>query len=190
MSFHIEPLNSENMPLWLDFFDNRALKDVPDWDGCYCQAYLNTKEVEEQISASGIPYQKEFRRLACERLETKVMQGYVAIEDGKVIGWMACGPGANYPGYEEWQKSEPTTARIPCFTIDIDRRGQGIARSLLQYGLNDLATRGFKWVEAKGIHQGENNARNYPGPIKLYESFGFKALTKIDERSSLMVKEL
>lgn len=187
MPIHIEPLSNENLPLWLDFFDNRALKDVPDWDGCYCQAYLNTKEVEEQITASGIPYEKEFRRLACERTEEKFMQGYIAIKDGSVIGWMACGPGNNYPG---WPKCELTTARIPCFTIDIQHRGKGIARALLEFGLDDLAVRGFKKVEAKGIHEGENNARNYPGPIKLYESMGFAKALQFDERSSLMVKEL
>ena len=187
MSFHIEALSNENMTLWLDFFDNRALKDNDDWDGCYCQHDLNTQEIEDQVVASGIPYQEEFRRFACKRSEEKLMQGYLAIENGRAIGWLAAGPGINYI---RWPRCDSNTARIICFTVQPDARGQGVMRSLLEYALKDLTDRGFTRFEAKGISEEVTDERNFRGPIKLYREYGFESVSKLDDVADLVVKEL
>ena len=187
MPMQIEPLDSENMPLWLDFFDKRALKDNPDWDGCYCQAYLNTKEDEAAIEASGVPYQEAFRKLACERQISKKMQGYVAIENGDVVGWLEAGPGKHFPNF-------PTTtdevARAICFTIDPEYRGKGLAKSLLTFAIEDFRNRGFKTLEVRGVPEGLEAPRYYPGAIKMYETFGFKITHQFENGYVLMELEL
>ena len=185
MPFTVEPLTSENMPLWLDFFDNRALKDNDDWDGCYCQHDLNTQEIEDQVVASGVPYPEEFRKFACKRAEEKLMQGYLAIENGAAIGWLSAGPGINYI---RWPKCDEKTARIICFTVQADARGKGVMRALLDYALTDLTARGFNRIEARGISEEVKDERNFRGPIKLYREYGFEVAEKIDEVASLVVK--
>jgi ribosomal protein S18 acetylase RimI-like enzyme len=187
MQFTVESLSDSNMPLWLDFFDQRALKDNPDWDGCYCQAYLNSKEDEAAIEASGVPYQEAFRKLACERQISKIMQGYVAIQSGKVIGWLEAGPGKNFPNFP------PTTdlvARAICFTIDPQHRGVGLAKALLTFALDDFKNRGFEKLEVRGVPEGQDAPRYYPGAIKMYEKFGFVVSQQFDDGYVLMEKRL
>lgn len=183
MAITIEPLSDANFDLWLEFFDARALKDNPDWDGCYCQAYLNSSEDEAEIEKSGMAYQDAFRKKACERQAARIMQGYVAIDNGKVIGWMASGPGKHYVKFPEVAEK---TARVICFTIDPLRRGEGLATSLLKYGLEDLKSRGFSKVESKGVPEGLAASTNYPGPISMYEKFGFKTVETFDDGYALM----
>lgn len=175
MTLEIQPLSDSNFDLWLNFYDGRALKNNPEWDGCYCQFYLNTES--DEVSA------KNRRDLACSRKASGTMQGYVAIENNAVYGWMAAGPSNNYP---KIPKGDPTTARVVCFTIDPKRRGQGIATSLLKFGIDDLRMRGFKKVEARGVPEGKADPTNYPGPISLYEKHGFSVAQVFDDGYSLM----
>ncbi len=187
MPWRVEAVSEANFHLWLDYFDNRALKDNAEWDGCYCQAYLFTADEEKSIDDSEIAYKEVYRQYACDRVKTRAMQGYIAVEDGKVIGWLAAGPANNYP---KFPKTDPTTARAVCFVIDPDRRGEGLASGLLEYGIMDLRNRGFTSIEARGVPDGKSIAANYPGPISLYEKFGFKKVLTFDDGYSLMKKEL
>lgn len=183
MTISIEALSAENMPLWLDFFDKRALKDNPDWDGCYCQAYLNSKEDEAAIEASGVPYQEAFRKLACERQISKKMQGYIAIENGNVVGWLEAGPGNNFPNFPQTTEK---VARAICFTIDPEHRGKGLAKSLLTFAIDDFKSRGYEKLEVRGVPEGLPAPRYYPGAIKMYEAFGFKISHQFDDGYVLM----
>ena len=146
-----------------------------------------TAEEEQEIDNSGVAYQKVYREKACDRIKTKSMQGYIAIEDNKVIGWLAAGPANNYP---KFPKTDLLTARAVCFVIDPGRRGEGIASDLLQFGISDLRARGFKVLEARGVPEGKTIAANYPGPISLYRKFGFTAAQTFDDGYTLMKKEL
>jgi hypothetical protein len=40
----LKRLNMETLHDFLGYFDHRAFLEDPNWDGCYCQFYLNTPE--------------------------------------------------------------------------------------------------------------------------------------------------
>lgn len=183
MAITIEPLSQSNSDLWLKFFDERALKDNPDWDGCYCQSYLNSEEDDKAFPTSGLTEAEFLRARACDRLTRNATPGYVAIDNEAVVGWMAAGPGELY---KRFPKPDLGVARIICFTIDPLRRGEGIAHALIEFGLADLKSRGFTKVESKGVPEGLAASANYSGPISMYEKYGFSTVETFDDGYALM----
>lgn len=176
MPITVETLNSENFERWLEFFDSRALKDNPEWDGCYCQFYFDNNSEESS----------DLRNAACERFAQQKMQGFVAIDQNRVIGWMAAGPSGNY----SFPNPDITSARVVCFTIQPDYRGQGVSKALLTFGVENFRTRGFKVVEGRGVYKEGPQTSNYPGPKRLYESVGFTEVMKLNDDFGLMRLEL
>ena len=90
-------LTVENLDDFLGYFDHRAFLEDPNWDGCYCQFYLNTPE---QNSLEGDKTEVN-RASACSRVETGDMDGYLAYEGNKVVGWCAAGSSLLYQDYLE-----------------------------------------------------------------------------------------
>jgi ribosomal protein S18 acetylase RimI-like enzyme len=177
MTIVVEPLNESNFDKWLEFYDSRALKDNPEWDGCYCQFYFDNESEESS----------DLRNAACERFANKGMEGFVALSEEKVIGWMAAGPSSLYL---KLPFPAPEIARVVCFTIQPEFRGQGIAKALLSFGIENLRARGFKTLEGRGVYETPRESTNYPGPKRLYESLGFKEIMKLSEDFALMRLEL
>ncbi|MFM1950492.1 MAG: hypothetical protein RL418_179, partial [Actinomycetota bacterium] len=105
---NIRPLSNLELPKFLEFMDGPAFASQPQWAGCYCQTYLNRNG--EELPA------KQNRELACQRIASGVMQGYLAFEaegpEEKVIGWMAANKNNNFAALPP---SEESTATIICF---------------------------------------------------------------------------
>jgi hypothetical protein len=74
-------MKDENASDWFDFFDNRAFADHQDWKGCYCTGPFMPR-LKEYDSKS--PIRKEYAKWL---VENGMMKGYLAYENGKVIGW-------------------------------------------------------------------------------------------------------
>lgn len=190
MANSIEPLTKENFDAWLEFFDKRALKDNPKWDGCYCQHYLHSDtemSEQEEIRSSGVSLAEFNREKSCKRISNNSLQGYLAFENGKVIGWLSAGAAEIY---KQFPSSEEGEARVICFTIDPNYRNQGIAKALLQFAISDLKGKGFKFITGRGVYQVESESKNYPGPISLYESVGFREIIKLSDDFGLMRLDL
>lgn len=177
MSVTIQPLNTENFDKWLEFYDSRALKDNPEWDGCYCQFYFDNDSEESS----------DLRNAACERFSQQKFQGFVALSKGEVIGWMAAGPSILY---SKLPNPDISVARVVCFTIQPEFRGQGVAKALLTFGVENLRSRGFTSIEGRGVYKEGPQTSNYPGPKRLYESVGFTEITKLSDDFALMRLEL
>ena len=92
----VRRLSEGELPAFLEFMDERAFLGQPQWAGCYCQFYLNTREQNEDASAKA----GANRQRACDRTKSGVMQGYLAFElvDGveRAIGWMAANASVNF----------------------------------------------------------------------------------------------
>ena len=133
---------SEIVP-FLDFMDGPAFTSQPQWQGCYCQEYLNTASENEVATP------ESNRSSACERISSGTMQGYLAFEQSaegeRAIGWMAAN---SHNNFRLLPTGEDDVATIVCISVQADRQSQGVASALLDYALGDLPLHGYKKVQA------------------------------------------
>lgn len=179
----IKALETDDLHGFLDFFDHRAFANDPDWDGCYCQTYLASQpEWDGESDPKPI-----LRQSSCDNINAGRMQGYLAYDDDKVVGWCAAGESKlfNHPDAEE------KLARVVCFVVDEEFRGQGIADQLLEFAVKDLSVKGFSEIEARPAAPGDTSKENYRGPWSLLERHGFTKYRDLgDEFGWLVRKEL
>ncbi|NBU23692.1 MAG: GNAT family N-acetyltransferase [Actinobacteria bacterium] len=179
----VSRISESQLPEFLAFMDGPAFKSQPQWQGCYCQFYLNSKsenEASENLAERN-------RQSACDRIRSGVMQGYVAKENGQVVGWMAANSFKNFvalPG------NESDIAAVICFVIEKDHQGRGIAKKLLQFALNDLPNHGYVAVRAAPLADGSFQDWAYRGPRKMFEDAGFTAGPMLDDKHILMSRAL
>jgi len=179
----IRRLSTEELNPFLDFMDGPAFKSQPQWQGCYCQFYLNSREenseAEEDISLN--------RRRACDRISDGTMQGYVALFQGRVIGWMAAN---SFKNFVALPPAPEGVAAIICFVVDEDHQGRGVATELLNYALDDLPNHGFKAVNSAPLANSDFVSYGYRGPRSMFEKAGFVPGPMIDDKHILMSKDL
>lgn len=173
MEFTLKRLSVETLHEFLDYFDHRAFLNDEDWAGCYCQAYLNPPGTdEESVFGEG-----RARQAACDRVATGKMDGYLAFNKGRVVGWCAA---ANSKLFEALPEADETVARILCFNIDPDFRGQGLAGQILDLVIEDLIDRGFAAAEA-GPRDEEISEKSFQGTLSMFESRGFEKVHQFDQ---------
>ncbi|MFM6978216.1 MAG: GNAT family N-acetyltransferase, partial [Micrococcales bacterium] len=124
------------------------------------------------------------RQSSCDNISEGKMQGYLAYEDERVVGWCAAGESKlfNLPDADE------KLARVVCFVVDEDFRGHGIANELLTYALSDLTAKGFAEVEARPAAPDDTSKQNYRGPWSLYEKHGFTKYRDMGEELGWLVR--
>ena len=176
-------LSVETLHDFLDYFDHTAFVDNPDWSGCYCQFYLiNPADSNpEEATAAGN------REAACTRVEAGEMEGYLAYRAGEVVGWVAAAPSKLFLGLPD---ADEKLARILCFVIHPERRGEGIATAMLKHAIEDLAVRGFSVIEAAPYTQPRQQAANYRGHLAMYERAGFEVVRDMGDFGTLVRKYL
>jgi GNAT superfamily N-acetyltransferase len=157
-----------------DFTELAALFER-DHSPCYCRYWHFTGTNKEWEARCALEPEKNREELA-RQLEMPSLQGLVAIEDERVIGWMKLVPQLSkillrspYKGLES-----PDVWSIGCFLIDPAHRRQGVARALVAKAIELLPSLGIKTLEAyprvfEGMHEGEQ----WTGPMKMFESLGF-----------------
>lgn len=166
----IYPLSVSRLDDFLEFFDHHAFCDNPDWSGCYCiyNYFAENDVLWEKRTA------KENREQAISMIQNGTMSGYLAYNEGKVVGWLNAGDKGVYARYAHVE-SEPAkrTAAVTCFVIAQPFRRQGIARALLLYALRDFAAQGYHIVEAYPLIGADNAAMHYRGHPAMLEAVGF-----------------
>lgn len=137
---------------WLDFFEKTAFQDHEDWAFCYClEGHLDRKTQEEWTDP------KERREKAVELIRTGGMQGYLAYQGDRVVGWCNVNDRENYRYLTEmfreigYQTEEPAGSKVKavyCFLVAPEYRGKGVAQSLLERVCEDAEKAGYQSVEA------------------------------------------
>jgi ribosomal protein S18 acetylase RimI-like enzyme len=140
--------------VYLRFFDEaRCCASVPppQWASCYCHFHHVPPPLEWTT------FDAAANRLAMEaRIACGEMEGYLAMRDEQVVGWLNAQPrhrlqhceariGAATPALDVPLHE---AAAIVCFAVLPDARADDIAHALLDEALADLATRGLRVVDA------------------------------------------
>ena len=164
----IKKMHIENIPDWLEFFDSRAFKDHQEWGTCYCTYYFQPKPEEYKNVHS------RKRNYAIWLIENGIMQGYLAYEDNKVIGWCNSNSKKTFPRLNTVRDiQEETIKSIVCFIVEKEYRTKGIATALLQEVIKDAKEEGYKIVEAYPNKHAEGAYGNYHGAYGMYIKNGF-----------------
>ncbi|MEY3029443.1 MAG: hypothetical protein RL198_840 [Actinomycetota bacterium] len=182
MQISLKRLNPESLHDFLEYFDHRAFLNDDDWAGCYCQAYLNPPETNaEDVFGEG-----KARQAACDRVAAGSMDGYLAYQGDRVVGWCAAASSLMFqalPGADE------KVARILCFNVDPDLRNQGLASAILDLVIADLSSRNFEAIEAAPRAE-DFSERSFQGTPEMFEKRGFETVTELETGQYLMRKYL
>jgi ribosomal protein S18 acetylase RimI-like enzyme len=174
-------LSVDSLHDFLGFFDHEAFEPGHKWSGCYCQFYLQDPASGQADSSDAASN----RQQACDRVEAGEMEGFLAYSGEKVLGWCAAGESALFKGVPG---AEDKLARIMCFVIHPDYRGQGVATALLKFALETFEADGLAAVEAAPYTQPQQLLANYRGHLSMYLAQGFEAVQDMGEFGTLVRK--
>jgi len=156
---------------FLSFFDGDAFTDNPRWASCYCQfMYVDHTRIEWQTRTL-----EQNRAAACESIQSRRMQGYLAYRDGRPVGWCNAAPRSMMDAFAD--EPDPDAARIGqigCFVVAKDHRRSGVATALLRAACDGFRKQGLKIVEGTPVGQPSNDAEAHLGPLSLFLGAGFE----------------
>lgn len=180
MNIEIKELSIDLLDDWLYYFDNVAFSDNKGWSGCYCLHYHWNSELEYDWKETG---KTDNRETAVKLIKNGVIKGYLAYNDGNVVGWCNTNDKQAYDTVLfkfHWNDSErdKKIKSIVCFNIAPDMRNKGVASMLLDRVCIDAINEKYEYIEAYPYNNGDN--KDYHGPLSMYEKRGFKNCGIID----------
>lgn len=183
-SLQIRALSAELLPDFLRFFDGSAFSDNPKWSSCYCQCFYEDHSIVKWSERSAA----QNRARACERIQGRSMQGYLAYADGSPVGWCNAAPRLLLHALDDEPTPDaPSVGAIICFLVEPSHRGRGVARQLLEAACDGLREQGLRIAEANPRAETSSAAENHFGPLSLYLGAGF-AVHRQDDDGSVYVR--
>ena len=169
---------------WADFA-RIVLKHNGVWGGCWCVAFHHKTGKTTGTAAEN--------RALKERLVMADQSHAALVYDGaEVVGWCQFGPPAEIPGrmsgYSKLGLALPDW-RIPCFFVDRDCRGEGVARAALAGALRIIAIKGGGTVDGYPISiRGKpySNSFLWGGTESMFSRAGFRVVGHLGRSKVVM----
>ncbi len=180
MRVEIRRLEPALLEDYLEFFDNAAFTDHPEWSWCYCTFYHLGKADEKRLDAgyAGRFNRDVLRNVAIGLIKERRLNGYLAYDGGRVVGWCNAADKKNFKklceNREVWEDGETLPVKsIVCFIVAPEYRRRGIAAALLAHIVEHAASEGFKVLEAYPAIGDLDCYSHYHGHPEMYEKSGF-----------------
>jgi GNAT superfamily N-acetyltransferase len=164
---------------YLNFFDNVAFTDHPDWSQCYCMAFHWKREWDDEP-------ERNFREWAIDLINGGVAQGYLAYSDSKVVGWCNANDKSNYAALKHnvnpdllTDNDDAKIKSVVCFLVAPKLRGKGIATKLLERVCTDAAVNGYDFIEGYPPSSECDMYIAHHGTVALFEKCGFDVYKQI-----------
>lgn len=164
-------------------------------DRCWCMWFI--RPVKDFHAAGRTGNQEMFRELASA---ATFPIGLIAFDGGEPVGWCAVGPRDRYtrmlksPTLQERDRSEDSKAwLVPCFMIRPDRRGSGVATSLLTAAVALAAAHGAAVIEGfplAGDKRRSGGSDFQTGVEGLFAGCGFYAVYRPSANRVIMRREI
>lgn len=173
MELEIRALTPELLGDYLEFFDQVAFADHPEWSQCYCMHFHWQSQWDDEPP-------KNNRDRAIEHVKGGLLKGYLAYADGKVAGWCNANDKKNYAALkcnvkpEIWEANEDEKVKsVVCFLVAPDLRGKGVATKLLEHACADAKVDGYDFIEGYPPFGDCGMYAAHHGTVALFEKFGF-----------------
>ena len=178
-TLNIQPLTPERLPDLASLFEQGG---DPKW--CWC-AYFRIRGFD--FSKGG----KERHRAAMEAATDAATNedrapGLVAYDRDEAVGWISIGPRKDYERLAYSTVLKPLDDKpvwsIVCFVVGKTARGRGVAKRLLDAGVDYARDHGATLLEAYPveIHEGERIRAGdvFRGTLSMFEKAGFKVAAR------------
>lgn len=170
----IEPLTPERWPDLEALFGRGGASY-----GCWCMFFRRTST--EMATAHAADNRADLERLAA----ADPAPGLLAFDGHEPIGWVGLGPRASFPRLVRSRNLRPVDDQpawsVVCFFIARRRRGEGVARRLLEAAVAYAAEHGAPAIEgyARDAAAGRLSADSaYTGTVSLFEGAGFHEVAR------------
>lgn len=189
MNIDIKRLSPGLAEDYIEFFDNRAFSDNPEWSACYCVFFHWNDEYEKSAQEPGVDIHDYNRNLARKFIHQGTLKGYLAYVDGVVMGWCNANDKSAYETLSReqrpdlWEDDSRKIKSVTCFTIAPEMRRKGLSTAMLKRVCEDAAEDGYKIVEAYPRKRFPEMNKNYHGPYPLYEKAGFEIYKELEKES-------
>lgn len=117
--------------------------------------------------------------------ERDLAPGLIAYRDERPVGWVSLGPREDYDRLTASKILAPVDDTpvwsIVCFVVSRTARGQGVAASLLQAGIDFARANGATMLEAYPVDPGDGRvaaANAFGGPLRMFERAGFTVVER------------
>ncbi len=173
MTLTFRALQPQDDDLLIHYFQSLDYSHHSEWKSCYCSFYHSDCSMEDWISRSEKGENEHLTRMS---IRQGSMKGYLALVDQQVVGWLNVN---HYHAYlrllhdiQPWIRT-PQTAVAICFVIHPHYRGQGIARRLLAYAMDDLRAQGFTALMGLPRESPSQPLLRYRGTFHMFDELGF-----------------
>lgn len=195
MQLNIKRLTPALVNDYLTFFDHETHSDGIPEHKCYCVCWSS----DDHRGRLGRMSTAEKRRtLAKTYVLNGSIQGYLAYDNDRVVGWCNANRRSDCMRCVSWDRllsdihtdtrtDSKAIKSVFCLTVASDKRRQGIATTLLQHVVSDASDEGYTLVEAypSKIHK---TMDDYEGYLDMYLREGF-VITEEHERYYVVQKK-
>lgn len=172
------------LPLTADRFADlaRLFEEGGDPRWCWC-AYFRVRSFD--FSSGGMArHRSVLEDAVADNAAQGRAPGLVAYDGDAVVGWMSIGPRDDYPRLAHSRVMAPVddtpTWSIVCFVVGRRSRGRGVARALLEAGIDYARAHGVRTLEAYPVEVPEggrvSSANAFHGTRSMFERVGFRVV--------------
>jgi HEPN domain-containing protein/GNAT superfamily N-acetyltransferase len=187
LNIEICKLTPELAEDYVKFFDETPHDNNVDEHKCYCVCWSN-----DDCEGKDFSSREKRKALAMQYVKGGNIQGYLAYNNGKVVGWCNANTKADCFKCVSWRRQMghvPTdesacdikVKSVFCFVIAPEMKRKGIATRLLERICQDAAQDGFAFVEAYPSKKFISDI-DFTGPADMYAKGGFVILYEDDQR--------
>ena len=179
LTFDIRPLTPDRLPDLASLFEQGG---DPKW--CWC-AYFRVRGFDFSKGS------KERHRAAMEAATRATAgedraPGLVAYDGDEAVGWISIGPREDYERLAYSTVLKPLDDKpvwsIVCFVVGRRSRGQGLARRLLDAGIDYARDHGARLLEAYPVDVTDGKrvpaGDVYRGTLAMFQRAGFKVVDR------------
>ncbi|MET1232433.1 MAG: GNAT family N-acetyltransferase [Candidatus Limnocylindrales bacterium] len=147
--------------------------------GCWCMDFRRTSS--EMSKAKAADNKADLRALA----NADPGPGLLAYDGSEAVGWVGLGPRASFPRLVRSRNlravDDLPAWSVVCFYVARARRGEGIARALLDGAATYAREHGAPAIEGYARDVGDTRLvadAAYPGTVSLFEAAGFHEVAR------------
>jgi len=185
--FEVKPLTRETWPDLVELFGRPGASIAR---GCWCMYY---RKKGRGVSADQAPKNRRALRSLVSR---DYVPGLIAYDDDRPVGWLSLGPRDDYEKLANSPVMKPVDDTpvwsIVCFFIDSKSRGRGVAKSLLDAGIDHARAHGAKLLEAYPVDKKERSVSDFLwfGSKSMFDRAGFKEVARRKPTRPVMRKRI